>query len=125
MYRQLPYKLRSNTEKFLDCLKTKCLSREYLKKERVRINSKRARDYMAAYFIEMISQGNADGNNKVSLKDLKATAVKANKIEKMKRTFKTHRCAFDFDKGFVKIKVTREEEAEDEEKDKKNEVKKR
>ena len=83
---------------------------------------------MAAYFIEMISQGNADGNNEVSLKDLKATAVKANKIEKMKRTFKTHRCAFDFDNGFVKIKVTREEEDEDEdkdeEKDKKNEVKK-
>ena len=71
---------------------------------------------MAAYFIEMISQGNADGNNEVSLKDLKATAVKANKIEKMKRTFKTHRCAFDFDNGFVKIKVTREEEAEDERK---------
>ena len=77
---------------------------------------------MAAYFIEMISQGNADGNNEISLKDLKATAVKANRIEKMKRTFKTHRCAFDFDNGFVKIKVTRTDEEDNE--DKKEKLKK-
>ena len=71
---------------------------------------------MTAYFIENISQGNADGNNEVSLKDLKATAVKANKIEEMKKTFKTYRCAFDFDNGFVNIKVTRTEKEDNEDK---------
>ena len=54
----------------------------------------------------------------------------SSKIEKKKRTFKTHWCAFEFDNGFVNIKLTHKKEYEDKDKDKdekekiKNEVKK-
>jgi len=44
-------------------------------------------------------------NNKniVKVHELKSCAVTANRIESMKRSFKTHRSAFDFDKGFCQI----------------------
>jgi len=37
----------------MNVLKNKCLSCEYLTVKRIRINSKRVRDYMAAYFVAM------------------------------------------------------------------------
>jgi len=63
-------------------LPTECLSREFLDKERVRKNSRRAREYMAAYFI--LSVENADEKGGVSgldLKELKPCAATANAMK--------------------------------------------
>merc|ERR1712183_307834 len=51
LYRRTPYRMRTNLEEFLKILQDKCLNREFLTKKRVRINSKRARDYMAGYLL--------------------------------------------------------------------------
>ena len=112
LYRQTPYKQRNNTESFMKCLKENCLNRSYLTTERVRINSKRARDYMADYFIDMLTN---DRKETVDVHEMKATAIPANRIERMKKSFKTHRCAFDFDWNFCKIKIVRLQENKDEE----------
>ena len=52
------------------------------------------RKYMAAYFIDMLTN---DGKETVDVHEMKATAIPANRIERMKKSFKTHCCAFDFD----------------------------
>ena len=90
----------------------KCLSRDYLTKERVRTNSRRAREYMVAYFIlslketlkETSNSPQATNSNQsavnISLEELQPCAVSAQKIEQMKQKVRTHRAAFDFDKSF-------------------------
>ena len=79
LYRRTPYSERSKTDSFMKCLKEKCLSRSYLTTERIRINSKRARDYMAAYFIDMLMK---DGKDEVDVNEMEATAIPANQIKK-------------------------------------------
>ena len=41
----------------------------------------------------------------VSVDELKACTVKANRIEIMKRVFKTHQSSFNFDTSFCKLQV--------------------
>ena len=135
-YRRTPYKDRSQTKQFLNVLKQKCLSRDYLTVKRIRMNSKRARDYMAAYFVAMhddSSDEDEKGKKTHSLSDMKACAIPANRIERMRRSFKTHRSAFDFDGGFCNItfhhtieKREKEEEIRERIKDetKRNKIKK-
>ena len=81
-----------------------CLSHDHLTINRVRLHSKRARDYMVTYFIMSI-EGENGTNGEISLDEMKPCAVSASKIEQMRRTVKTHRAAIDFDKSFCKAKV--------------------
>jgi len=46
MYRRTPYKNRDTKKKFLIVLKDECLHRKNLDEKRIRLNSKRARDYI-------------------------------------------------------------------------------
>ena len=75
---------------------------------------------MMGYLIEMYSKNNEINNGELlSVDDLKAHAVKANKSEQMKKIFKSHRGAFDFDTNFCHIKVAFDDERmEEEEKEK-------
>ena len=87
-------------------LVTKCCSRELITKQLVRKFSKRARDYIIAYHAvenhgnkikQLTSDKKGKGENKAEVD--KSTVVK---VERMKRAFKTHRCAMDFDTKFLK-----------------------
>ena len=52
-----------------------------------------------------------DNLAKINLDEIKPVAISAPKIEQMKKQYKTHRAAFDFDKGFCSvIKVEKNEE---------------
>ena len=100
--------MRTNLAEFMSVLRDKCLNRKFLTTKRVRINSKRARDYMAGYLLAGCCESTDKNTSKESIAslkmyELKSCAVTANRIESMKRSFKTHRSAFDFDKGFCQI----------------------
>ena len=109
-YRRTPYSQKRSTSDFI-LLVGKCLSREYLHRERVRKNSRRAREYMAAYFIlslegvEMDKGDNSSDDNVFTIGELKPCAVSSARIEKMKQSFRTHRSAFDFDTAFCKVDI--------------------
>jgi hypothetical protein len=102
-YRKLPKGQKNTIGKFHSQVQL-CLSRDHLSISRVRLHSKRARDYMVTYFIMSI-EGENGTKGEISLNEMKPCAVSASKIEQMRRTVKTHRAAIDFDKFFCKAKV--------------------
>merc|ERR1712194_564458 len=53
MYRRIPLSDRDTATKFRSVLTDKCLHRNNLDLRRIKLNSKRARDYMTGYFIDM------------------------------------------------------------------------
>ena len=76
----------------------------YLNLKRVRKKSRRAREYMVAYFLLSINGASTGAaseiGHQVSIEELKACAVSAQKIEQMKKMVRTHRAALDFDQSF-------------------------
>ena len=107
-YRRIPYSDKRTAGAFLKCVRD-CLSRDYLNIERIRTNSRRAREYMAAYFLLSqninIGENNEEFNSSLSVDEVKPCAVSASRIEQMKQMYRTHRAAFDFDHAFCKIEV--------------------
>ena len=67
---------------------------------------------MITYFILSI-EGENGTNGEISLDEMRPYTVSASKIEKMRRTIKTHRAAVDFDKSFCKAKVVGKKEKVD------------
>ena len=83
-----------------------CLSRDFLDTKRVRKNSRRAREYMVAYFILSLEQQNGNkGQSVFDLNEMKPCAVPMSKIEQMKQRVRCHRAAFDFDTKFCKVTI--------------------
>ena len=108
-YRRIKVKDKKTAEQFRHQV-GKCLSRDYLHAERIRKNSRRAREYMVAYFILSIKEAdsgceNLTGISKITIGELKPCAVSAKKIEQMKKLVRTHRAAFDFDQSFCSAAV--------------------
>ena len=104
-FRRQPISMKRSKTEFRKLVR-KCCSRELVTKAIVRKFSKRARDYIIAYHtvenhnneikkLTLNKKGNAE--NTVVIDD--STVVK---VERMKREFKTHRCAMDFDTKFLK-----------------------
>ena len=93
-YRRLPMKLKTGKDNFIKSVEH-VLSRDQLNTKLVRKFARRARAYTCAYYV-MDNNMSSDtaaivgltGNN--TLPD----------IEKLTKTFKTHRCALDFDNNF-------------------------
>ena len=93
-YRRLPMKDKSSKDKFMNSVR-KVLSREKLTNKQIRLFARKARAYTCAYYAF---------DNEL----LKDSAVMLGisgedtlpHIEKLQKTFKTHRCALDFDKKF-------------------------
>ena len=86
----------------------KCMSRDVLTTNHVRKFSKRAREYICAYQTlrqqqqqheqEQQAENTISNATTTAEDDTFATPVK---IEKLVKMFKTHRCALDFDRGFI------------------------
>jgi hypothetical protein len=105
-YRRFPMADKKSKEKFRAGVQ-KCMSRDYITTKRVGMFSRRARRYMVAYYLlstvgdsifddatsKFIAQINADKGS-----CNKATPIKIEKLVKMQ---KNHRCAWDFDTGFI------------------------
>ena len=93
-YRRLPMKDKSSKEKFMNSVR-KVLSRDKLTNRLIRLFARKARAYTCAYYAF---------DNEL----LKDSAVMLGisgedtlpHIEKLQKTFKTHRCALDFDRKF-------------------------
>ena len=71
-------------------------------KELVRKFSKRARDYIVAYHLLTTKKDDVKSIMSDSGKEDEPVVVK---VEKMKKIFKTHRCAMDFDSKFIDCAV--------------------
>ena len=104
-YRRIKASSKRSNAQFLSQVR-QCLSTEYLDKTRVRKNSRRARDYMCAYFLLSVSDGkDCTESIEVDVGELKPCAISAQKIEQMKQKVRCHRAAIDFDTSFCRVSV--------------------
>lgn len=111
-YRRSKMRHRDSYKKFRETVE-ECLSRTYLTVERVRMNSRRAHEYIVAYFILSISDDHLDnGIKEFELDALKPQAASASKIEQLKEKVRSHRAALDFDTSFCKATVCIKEESQ-------------
>jgi hypothetical protein len=69
--------------------------------ERVRAFSKRARSYICAYYAFETSSKEGIDNGECAAGGQKISPLGYGKIEQMVKKFRTHRCALDFDRGFI------------------------
>jgi len=104
-YRLLPLGERRSRDRFKECVRT-CLSPDILTKELIRKNSRRAREYMCAYHVFHQQQQQAAQASNTQQQEVAIPTM----IESLVKKFKTHRCALDFDHGFVKAAIKEEEE---------------
>jgi len=93
LYRGKPFSRKKKKESFKELVR-ECTNAEALNPERVRKFSARARAYIMTYHYFANQTVNVD-------QDEDNVGMEFMDIEKMMKKFKTHRCAFDFDKGFV------------------------
>jgi hypothetical protein len=100
-YRRLPLKKRKIKENFRQAVR-KCFSRQVITTERVRLFSQRARAYIFAYHMIRQEQltGSAASSSSPTLTTFDSAAASPVNVEKLIKTFKTHRCALDFDSAF-------------------------
>ena len=96
-YRSKPLEAKRKKASFLQLVRD-CLDPALLNKEKVRSFSKRARSYICAYYAFEHTQNNND-------LALITCAIEYEKIEQMVQSFRTHRCAFDFDRKFCNAHV--------------------
>jgi len=85
----------------------KCMSEDTLSRERVRKFSRWARQYILAY--QALHSLEENGEQQPSTTSGDAHQITPMKIESLVKDFKTHRCALDFDKGFIKTVITKKE----------------
>jgi hypothetical protein len=98
-YRSKPLEAKRKKASFLQLVRD-CLDPALLNKEKVRSFSKRARSYICAYY-EFEHTRNDDNNDLALI----SCAIEYEKIEQMVQNFRTHRCAFDFDRKFCDAHV--------------------
>jgi len=106
-YRALNLQEKRGKDKFRRSV-TRCLERDILTTERIRKFSRRARQYICAYYkIAHQDEATASEQEAQTATHLDASPIK---VEKMVKLFKTHRCAMDFDTNFCKAVFTKREE---------------
>ena len=95
VYRRLPLKEKKTKAKFRESV-SKCLdTQSVLTFERQRMFSRRARQYMVAYYsLDNLKDEEAETNTTNPL-------MSAYLIERVVKQYKTHRSAADFDSGYV------------------------
>jgi hypothetical protein len=95
-YRSKPLEAKRKKASFLQLVRD-CLDPAlFLTKEKVRSFSKRARSYICACYAFEHTRGNGRSNDIALI----SCAIEYEKIEQMVQLFRTHRCAFDFDRKF-------------------------
>jgi hypothetical protein len=100
-YQLMPLSIERKKETFWETDR-KCLRHDVLTTEWVRKFSRRAREYICVYHALHQGISSAEPEDTTSIGDKVVTPVK---IEKLVKAFKTHGCALDFDKGFIKANV--------------------
>ena len=107
MYQRIKAADKRRKNDFQLCVEKSLCRETNLSIDRVCKNSRRAREYMAAYLILLIE---SDGENRTSfeLRELKPCTVSSSKIEQMKQNVRTHRSAVDFDAAFCKVSIKHE-----------------
>jgi hypothetical protein len=109
-YRAKPIGEKRGKETYRNTVRS-CLSQDVISKERVRKFSQRARAYMCAY-LALEKEKEMQTGEQTKQNDLNSVPVK---IEQMVKQFKTHRCALDFDRGFINSVIVMRTETLDEE----------
>ena len=98
-YRSKPLEAKRKKATFLQLVRD-CLDPTLMNKEKVRSFSKRARSYICAYYA--FENTRNDNSNEIAVL---SCAIEYEKIEQMVQLFRTHRCAFDFDRKFCDAHV--------------------
>jgi hypothetical protein len=103
-YRREPLQRKKTRDSFRD-LVSECVAKEKSEPARIRSYSARARAYICTYhYIAQESKeqeqvaADPQGN---ALQEEPTLLLK--EIERLAKEFRTHRCAFDFDKGFLNV----------------------
>ena len=110
LYRRKPLASKKSRDTFKKLVK-ECTSASILKPAQCKKFSRRARQYMCAYYILHVrslqrQEGAQPEEGRAGKQQLQFRS-----IERMKKLFRSHRCALDFDKGFVEA-VIKESAAE-------------
>ena len=104
-YRRQPVSSKKGRDNFKKLVR-ECTSPEHLPIKRVRLNAARARAYISTYFqLAMKERADEESHEMTAQKQ----QVLFSEIERLMKTFKTHRCALDFDRGFVNGALKRKE----------------
>jgi hypothetical protein len=100
-YRAQPLNSKKTKNSFHELVKKTCLGRDKMTTERVRAFSKRARSYICAYYAFETSRKEGIDNGECAAGGQKISPLGYRKVEQMVKKFRTHRCALDFDRGFI------------------------
>jgi hypothetical protein len=96
-YRRMPVSKKKGRENFKQLVKDCTCPVEHLTIERVRKFAARARAYICTYYCLAPRLADDDGSGMVAEKQ----QLLFTEIERLMKDFKVHRCALDFDRGFV------------------------
>ena len=99
-YWQQPIREKRKKENFRNTVRI-CISQQVLTIERVHKFSQRVWGYIIAYHM-LHEQRQEQGQDKQTTGTTASYNIMPDKIESLIKDFKTHRCALDFDKGFIK-----------------------
>ena len=102
-YRRLPLEKKKGKDTFRKSV-NEAISRDNLTTKRIRMFSRRAREYIISY--KLMSHKQTLTGLDVDLH----TNISEAKIEKMVKDFKTHRCALDFDSSFLDLVIKEKKE---------------
>mmetsp|Transcript_15909 Transcript_15909/g.45748 ORF Transcript_15909/g.45748 Transcript_15909/m.45748 type:complete len:162 (+) Transcript_15909:833-1318(+) len=104
-YRRLPLADKKGKDNFKRSVRS-AMSREHLTTDRIRKFSRRAREHIVAYKLLKMNHLDSDmehGGEEEWDEHQLISKISAKKIEDMKSSFKAHRCAADFDAGFINV----------------------
>ena len=104
LYRRKPLASKKSRDTFKKLVK-ECTSASILKPAQCKKFSRRARQYICAYYILHVRS--LQGQEGAQPEEGRAgkQQLQFRSIERMKKLFQSHRCALDFDKGFVEAAI--------------------
>ncbi len=101
-YRRLPVSRKRGRENFKQLVKDCTCPKTVLTKERIEKFAARARAYICTYHhLEQEQQAVSEMENHDVARVLPKQELLYTEIERLMKAFKGHRCALDFDRGFV------------------------
>ena len=109
-YRHVPVSRKRGRENFKDLVKECTSPVKVLTKDRIEKFASRARAYICTYHhLEQVQSGPAAAATGVDpTADLPKQELLYTEIERLMKAFKGHRCALDFDRGFVNSELKEE-----------------
>ena len=102
-YRRMPLAQKRGRENFKTLVKDSTCPVEQLTRERICKFASRARAYICTYYF-LDAETSEEGSNGMNLVTEKQVLLYS-EIERLVKDFKTHRCALDFDRGFVNAEL--------------------